>query len=71
MLAASLLLAAGAAAMPFAHDFWTLFGAQSILVLARATFWPANWSIAADLPAPQGVRVVKVIVPGFLLSELL
>jgi DHA1 family multidrug resistance protein-like MFS transporter len=56
MLASSVMLAAGAAAMPFVRDFWTLFAAQSVLVLARATFWPANWSIAADLPGGRGVQ---------------
>lgn len=60
MLASSVLLAAGAAAMPFARDFWSLFAAQTILVLARATFWPANWSIAADLPGDRGVQAGRL-----------
>jgi MFS family permease len=60
MLASSILLAAGAAAMPFAHDFATLFGAQLILVLARATFWPANWSLAAELPGKRGVQAGRL-----------
>lgn len=60
MLASSVLLAAGAAAMPFARDFWTLFGAQTILVLARATYWPATWSIVADLPGGRGVQAGRL-----------
>ena len=60
MLASSVLLAAGAAAMPFAQGFWSLFFAQSVLVLARATFWPANWSIAADLPGERGVQAGRL-----------
>lgn len=60
MLASSFLLAAGAAAMPFARDFWTLFGAQTILVLARATYWPATWSIVADLPGGRGVQAGRL-----------
>ena len=60
MLASSVLLAAGAAAMPYAQDFWQLFFAQSVLVLARATFWPANWSIAADLPGERGVQAGRL-----------
>jgi MFS family permease len=60
MLASSVLLAAGAAVMPFAWDFWSLFGAQMILVLARATFWPANWSIAAELPGARGVQAGRL-----------
>ena len=60
MLASSVLLAAGAAAMPFAWDFWSLFAAQVVLVLARATFWPANWSIAAELPGERGVQAGRL-----------
>ena len=60
MLASSVLLAAGAAAMPFARDFWTLFAAQLILVLARATFWPANWAIASELPGAHGVQAGRL-----------
>ena len=60
MLASSVLLAAGAAAMPFAQSFWSLFLAQSVLVLARATFWPANWAIAADLPGDRGVQAGRL-----------
>ncbi len=60
MQASSVLLAAGAAAMPFAWDFTSLFCAQLILVLARATFWPANWSIAAELPGDRGVQAGRL-----------
>lgn len=60
MLASSVLLAAGAAAMPFASNFATLFGAQLVLVLARATFWPANWSLAADLPGERSVQTGRL-----------
>ena len=60
MLASSVLLAAGAAAMPFAWDFWSLFAAQLVLVLARATFWPANWAIAAELPGERGVQAGRL-----------
>jgi len=60
MLASSVLLAAGAAAMPFAWNFASIFAAQLILVLARATFWPANWSIAAELPGERGVQAGRL-----------
>jgi predicted MFS family arabinose efflux permease len=46
--------------MPFAWDFGSLFAAQIILVLARATFWPANWSIAAELPGERGVQAGRL-----------
>lgn len=60
MLASSVLLAAGAMAMPFASDFASLFAAQLILVVARATFWPANWAIAAELPGAHGVQAGRL-----------
>ena len=60
MLASSLLFALGAAAMPYAQGFWSLFFAQSVLVLARAIFWPANWSIAAELPGARGVQAGRL-----------
>jgi predicted MFS family arabinose efflux permease len=60
MLTSCVLMAAGATAMPFARDFASLFAAQLILVLARATFWPANWSIAAELPGERGVQAGRL-----------
>ena len=60
MLAASVLLSISAAAMPFTTGFWSLFAAQSVLVLARAAFWPANWSIAAELPGERGLQLGRL-----------
>lgn len=60
MLASCVLMAAGAAAMAFAQGFASLFAAQMVLVLARATFWPANWSIAAELPGARGVQAGRL-----------
>ncbi len=60
MIASCALMAAGALAMPHAHSFGSLFAAQLILVLARATFWPANWSIAAELPGERGLQVGRL-----------
>lgn len=60
MLASSAMLCAGAAVMPFTSQFWAVFGAQLVLVLARATFWPANWAIAAELPGTRGVQAGRL-----------
>jgi MFS transporter, DHA1 family, multidrug resistance protein len=60
MLASSAMLCAGAAIMPFTSEFWAVFGAQLILVLARATFWPANWALAAELPGERGVQAGRL-----------
>lgn len=56
LLVSSALLAAGGAVMPFTERFATIFGAQLLLVLARSTFWPASWAIAADLPGNRGAQ---------------
>jgi MFS family permease len=60
MQLSSVLLAAGALVMPFTERFATIFGAQLLLVLARSTFWPANWSIAADLPGDRGMQAGRL-----------
>lgn len=60
MLLSAALMAASALAMPFAERFATLFAAQMFLVLSRATFWPANWSMAAELPGDRGVQAGRV-----------
>ena len=60
MLTSSVLMAVGAATMPFMESFAAVFGAQLVLVLARATFWPANWAIAADLPGDRGVQAGRL-----------
>jgi ribosomal protein S12 methylthiotransferase accessory factor len=41
------------------------------LVLTRLRRAGFERAVAADLPSPPGVHVVKAIVPGLLLSELL
>jgi ribosomal protein S12 methylthiotransferase accessory factor len=41
------------------------------LVLSRLRRAGFDLAVAADLPSPEGVHVVKVIVPGLLVSELL
>jgi len=40
----------------FAEGFWMLMLGQLVMVLARAAFWPATWSMASELP---GVRSVQ------------
>jgi len=60
MLLSSALLAAGAGVMPLAEGFAGLFAAQLVLVLGRATFWPANWSLATELPGERGVQAGRL-----------
>jgi len=60
MLASSLLFALAAAVLHAADGFWTLFAGQLVLVFSRATFWPANWSMASELPGDRGVQAGRL-----------
>ena len=66
MLASSLVFAVGAAALYAADSFWTLFAGQLVLVISRATFWPANWSLASELPGDRSVQAGRLnAITGF------
>jgi len=60
MLVSSLILAAASVLFMFAQGYWQLMAAQLVMVLSRASFWPANWSIAAELPGPRGVQAARL-----------
>ena len=44
----------------FATGFWMLLVGQLVLVVARAAFWPANWSMASELPGVRGVQLGRL-----------
>src|SRR5262245_50621971 len=56
MLASSVIMSVAAVQLMYAHGYWELMAAQFVLVLARASFWPANWSMAAELPGERGLQ---------------
>jgi MFS family permease len=60
MLASSLLMGIAAIEFVFARGFWGLFAGQLLMVVTRAAFWPANWSIATLLPGARGVQVGRL-----------
>ena len=61
MLASALIMSVAAVQFMFAQGFWQLMAAQLVLVLSRASFWPANWSIAAELPGEDhGVQAGRL-----------
>ena len=52
---------AGAALwLMFAQGFWMLVLGQLGLILSRATFWPATWSMASELPGDRGVQLGRL-----------
>ena len=70
----------GAVWLTFADGFWMLMAGQLTLVLSRAAFWPANWSMASELPGTRGVQlgrlnavtnvgqILGTVLSGFLLA---
>lgn len=60
MLASCWLLAGGALELIFAQGFWMLFAGQLLLVLARATYWPATWALASELPGVRSVQLGRL-----------
>lgn len=60
MLASSLLFALAAAVLYAANGFWSLFAGQLVMVFSRATFWPANWSLASELPGDRGTQAGRL-----------
>jgi DHA1 family multidrug resistance protein-like MFS transporter len=60
MIASALVMAIAAVQLMFSHGYWQLLAAQFVMVLSRASFWPANWSIAAELPGDRGVQAGRL-----------
>lgn len=60
MLASCWLLSGGALVLNIAQGFWMLFAGQFLLVLARATYWPATWSIASEMPGERSVQLGRL-----------
>ncbi len=60
MLASCCAQALAAAWLAYAQGFWMLMVGQLGLVLSRAAFWPANWSMASELPGARGVQLGRL-----------
>src|SRR5690349_24748263 len=41
----------------FSSGFWMLITGQLVLVLSRASFWPATWAMASELPGERGQQL--------------
>jgi MFS family permease len=64
----------------FAHGFWMLMAGQVALILSRAAFWPATWTMASELPGERGLQlgrlnavtnfgqIVGTVLCGFVLA---
>ena len=60
MLGSCCVMAAAAAWLVVAHGFWMLVLGQLGLILSRATFWPATWAMASELPGDRGVQLGRL-----------
>ena len=60
MQASCLMMAAGASAYAFADSFTFLMAAQIMMVMARAIFWPASWTIAGNLQGERSVQMGRL-----------
>jgi len=60
LLVSNLLMVTAALAFIVASDFALLFMAQAVMVISRAAFWPAAWSMASELPGNRGMQMGRV-----------
>jgi len=60
MLVSASLMSVAALQFIFASGFWMLFLGQLFMVLSRAAFWPATWSLASELPGERGVQMGRL-----------
>jgi MFS family permease len=60
ILASCLLLCAGATTYSQSATFGLMFGAQIVMVMSRAMFWPATWTIASNLPGSRSVALGRL-----------
>jgi MFS family permease len=60
MLASCWVLAAASLWFLLAEGFWMLMAGQIGLVLSRATFWPATWAMASELPGNRGIELGRL-----------
>jgi len=60
MLVSSLLMALAALGFLSAQGFWMLLAGQVVMVVSRAAFWPATWSMASELPGERSVQLGRL-----------
>jgi DHA1 family multidrug resistance protein-like MFS transporter len=60
VLASCCMLAVASFWFIFARGFWMLLAGQFALILSRASFWPATWTMASQLPGGAGVQLGRL-----------
>lgn len=61
LMQASFALTAGAGSVFFfAGGFWLLLLAQLLMVMSRAMYWPASWSLGSELPGGRSLQMGRL-----------
>jgi len=60
MLASFVLTASAGAVYFFAGGFWLLLLAQLLMVMSRAMYWPASWSLGSELPGGRSLQMGRL-----------
>jgi predicted MFS family arabinose efflux permease len=80
MLGSCWALIGGGIWFALSQGFWMLLAGQFVLVLSRASFWPATWTMASELPGQRGRQlgrlnavtnfgqIIGTVLGGFILA---
>ena len=60
MLASFVLTAGAGSAFFFAGGFWLLLLAQLLMVMSRAMYWPASWTLGSQLPGSRSLQMGRL-----------
>ncbi len=60
MLASFILTAAAGSVFFFAAGFWLLLVAQLLMVISRAMYWPASWTLGSELPGGRSLQMGRL-----------
>ena len=60
MLAAFVLTAGAGSAYFLADGFWLLLLGQLLMVMSRAMYWPASWSLGSELPGGRSLQMGRL-----------
>ncbi|MGP1676751.1 MAG: MFS transporter [Burkholderiales bacterium] len=60
MLASFVLTAGAGAVFSFAGGFWLLLLGQLLMVMSRAMYWPASWSLGSELPGGRSLQMGRL-----------
>jgi predicted MFS family arabinose efflux permease len=60
MLASFALTAGAGSAFFFAGGFWLLLLAQLLMVMSRAMYWPASWTLGSEMPGGRSLQMGRL-----------